>query len=404
MKIAVSSWRRAVSLMGLSLALLASVGLTGVNAAQAAEGKTSSAKKASSKKKPAAQAPARKVAAKKPAAAQKASNRASKTASKKSGRNAKAVAAAPRKNASSVKAQASSRRVKAEIRAAAPAVDMTPVRMTAPARLSVGEQLGLRAKDDPLDLNSSVALVVDQETNEVLFSKNDHAVLPIASLTKLMTGLIVADAHLDMNEMITITQDDVDTYKGSRSRLAVGTRLTRGELMHLSLMSSENRAAHALGRTYPGGMTEFVRLMNQKARELGMSDTRYVEPTGLSSDNRSSARDLATLVSVAYERPILRDLSTSPGYEVDVGRRTLQFNNSNRLVKNPEWDIGLQKTGYISEAGRCLVMQAQVAGRKLIMVFLDATGKLSRLQDAERVRKWVEHKTGTPPMAARPQG
>ncbi len=401
MKIAVSSWRRAVSLMGLSLALLASVGLTGVNAAQAAEGKTASAKKAaSSKKKPSAQAANRKVAAKKPASVQKAG----KTASKKSGRNAKAVAAAPRKNASSVKAQASSRRVKAEIRAAAPAVDMTPVRMTAPARLSVGEQLGLRAKDDPLDLNSSVALVVDQETNEVLFSKNDHAVLPIASLTKLMTGLIVADAHLDMNEMITITQDDVDTYKGSRSRLAVGTRLTRGELMHLSLMSSENRAAHALGRTYPGGMTEFVRLMNQKARELGMSDTRYVEPTGLSSDNRSSARDLATLVSVAYERPILRDLSTSPGYEVDVGRRTLQFNNSNRLVKNPEWDIGLQKTGYISEAGRCLVMQAQVAGRKLIMVFLDATGKLSRLQDAERVRKWVEHKTETPPMAARPQG
>lgn len=397
MKIAVSSWRRAVSLMGLSLALLAGAGLTGVTAAQAAEGKTSSAKKtATAKKKPAAQSASRKATARKPAAVQ--------TAGKKSSRNTKAVATAPRKKASPVKAQASTRRVKAEIRAAAPAVDMTPVRMTAPARLSVGEQLGLRAKDDPLDLNSSVALVVDQETNEVLFSKNDHAVLPIASLTKLMTGLIVADAHLDMSEMITITQDDVDTYKGSRSRLAVGTRLTRGELMHLALMSSENRAAHALGRTYPGGMTEFVRLMNQKARELGMSDTRYVEPTGLSSDNRSSARDLATLVSVAYERPILRDLSTSPGYEVDVGRRTLQFNNSNRLVKNPEWDIGLQKTGYISEAGRCLVMQAQVAGRKLIMVFLDATGKLSRLQDAERVRKWVEHKTDHQPVAVRPQG
>ena len=397
MKIAVSSWRRAVSLVGLSLILSAGAGLSGAPAAHAAEGKTQAAKKASaSKKKAAAQPSARKVAAKKPVAVQK--------AGKKSTRSSKAVAAAPRRNASAAKAQASPRLVKTEIRATAPAVDMTPVRMTAPARASVGEQLGLRAKDDPLDLNSSVALVVDQETNEVLFSKNDHAVLPIASLTKLMTGLIVADAHLDMNEMITITQDDVDTYKGSRSRLAVGTRLTRGELMHLALMSSENRAAHALGRTYPGGLTEFVRLMNLKARELGMSDTRYVEPTGLSSDNRSSARDLATLVSVAYERPILRDLSTSPGYEVDVGRRTLQFNNSNRLVKNPEWDIGLQKTGYISEAGRCLVMQAQVAGRKLIMVFLDATGKLSRLQDAERVRKWVEHKTGNQPMAARPQG
>ena len=206
-----------------------------------------------------------------------------------------------------------------------------------------------------------------------------------------------------MNEMITITQDDVDTFKGSRSRLAVGTSLTRGELMHLALMSSENRAAHALGRTYPGGMAEFVRLMNAKARELGMADTRYVEPTGLSSDNRSSARDLATLVSTAYQRPILRDLSTSPGYEVDVGRRTLQYNNSNRLVKNPEWEIGLQKTGYISEAGRCLVMQARVAGRQLIMVFLDATGKLSRLQDAERVRKWVEHQT-LQPAIIRPQG
>lgn len=157
--------------------------------------------------------------------------------------------------------------------------------------------------DDPLELNSSVALVIDQETNEVLFSKNDAAVLPIASLTKLMTGLVVADAHLNMQEMITITQDDVDTYKGSSSRLAVGTTLSRGELMHLALMSSENRAAHALGRTYPGGLAEFVRLMNKKALELGMADTRYVEPTGLSSSNQSSARDLATLVSVAYQRP-----------------------------------------------------------------------------------------------------
>ncbi len=397
MKIAVSNWRRAVSLAGLALALVAGAGTAGLSTAYATESKASSTKKASApKKKSAVPSATRKASAKKPAPVQK--------AGRKSSNDGKATAASSRQQRPAVKAKASNPRVKAELRASAPPVDMTPVRMTAPARVSVGEQLGLRAKDDPLDLNSSVALVVDQETNEVLFSKNDHAVLPIASLTKLMTGLIVADAHLDMNEMITITQDDVDTYKGSRSRLAVGTRLTRGELMHLALMSSENRAAHALGRTYPGGLSEFVRLMNLKARELGMSDTRYVEPTGLSSDNRSSARDLATLVSVAYERPILRDLSTSPGYEVDVGRRTLQYNNSNRLVKNPEWDIGLQKTGYISEAGRCLVMQAQVAGRKLIMVFLDATGKLSRLQDAERVRKWVEHRTGNQPVAARPQG
>ena len=272
-------------------------------------------------------------------------------------------------------------------------------------RVSAGERLGLRASHDALDLNSSVALVVDQETNEVLFSKNHSAVLPIASLTKLMTGLVIADANLNMQEMITITQEDVDTYKGSSSRLAVGSTLSRGEMMHLALMSSENRAAHALGRTYPGGLSEFVRLMNKKASELGMSDTRYVEPTGLSSSNQSSARDLATLVSVAYERPILRSLSTSPSYEVDLGRRTLHYNNSNGLIKNPAWDIGLQKTGYISEAGRCLVMQAKVAGRQLIMVFLDSTGKLSRMQDAERVRRWVEVQTNVHPVAqARPQG
>lgn len=279
------------------------------------------------------------------------------------------------------------------------------VRVAAPARLSMGEQLGLRSSSDRLDLNSSVALVIDQETNEVLFSKNDAAVLPIASLTKLMTGLVIADAHLDMNELITITQDDVDTHKGSRSRLAVGSTLSRGEMMHLALMSSENRAANALGRTYPGGLSEFVRLMNNKAQQLGMADTRYVEPTGLSSLNQSSARDLATLVSVAYERPILRSLSTSPGHEVDLGRRTLHYNNSNRLIKNPDWEIGLQKTGYISEAGRCLVMQAKVAGRQLIMVFLDSAGKLSRMQDAERVRRWVEVQSEVPrAMDVRPQG
>jgi D-alanyl-D-alanine endopeptidase (penicillin-binding protein 7) len=269
-------------------------------------------------------------------------------------------------------------------------------------RASIGERMGLRAAGDPLDLNSSVALVVDQQTNEVLFSKNDSAVLPIASLTKLMTGLVVTDANLPLDEMVTITSDDVDTVKGSRSRLAVGTTLTRLELMHLALMSSENRAAHALGRTFPGGLDQFVRLMNAKARELGMLDTRYVEPTGLSSLNQSSARDLATLVSVAYQRPLLRSLSTSPSHQLELGHRTLEYRNSNRLIRDPDWDIGLQKTGYISEAGRCLVMQARVAGRQLIMVFLDATGKLGRAQDAERVRRWVEAQ----PMhqTLRPQG
>lgn len=263
---------------------------------------------------------------------------------------------------------------------------------------SFGQKAGLHATSDFLDLKSSVAYVIDQDTQEVLLSKNDQAVLPIASITKLMTGLIISEAKLPMDEAITITQDDVDTEKGSSSRLRVGATLTRGELLHLALMASENRAAHALGRTYPGGMSSFVEQMNAKATQLGMNDTRYSEPTGLSSKNQSSAKDLATLVGIAYHDVTLRELSTSPSYQVEVGNRTLQYNTTNRLVKNPNWDIGLQKTGYISEAGQCLVMQAKVSGRKLIMVFLDSAGKLSRIGDAERVRKWVETT-----HAARPQ-
>lgn len=264
------------------------------------------------------------------------------------------------------------------------------VRVAEPARQSFGQLAGLHSTEDALDLKSSVALVIDQDTHEVLLSKNDHAVLPIASLTKLMTGLLISEAQLPPDELITITQDDVDTEKRSSSRLTVGSTLPRGELLHLALMSSENRAAHALGRTYPGGMATFVSVMNAKAKMLGMKDTSYVEPTGLSSRNQSSAQDLALLVNAAYADPTVRQLSTSPEYQVEVGNRVLQFNTTNRLVKNPDWDIGVQKTGYISEAGQCLVMQAKIAGRKLIMVFLDSAGKFSRIADAERVRRWVE--------------
>jgi len=271
------------------------------------------------------------------------------------------------------------------------------VRQVRPVRHSHGSLAGLNRTRDPLSLRSSVAFVVDQETQEVLFSKNEEAVLPIASLTKIMTGLLVSEAELPLDEVITISQDDVDTEKGSASRLRVGTQLTRGELLHLALMSSENRAAHALGRTYPGGLQVFVEMMNAKAQLLGMHDTSFVEPTGLSSKNRSSARDLANLVDVASEDALLSEYSTSPNYQVAVGRRKLQFSNTNRLVRNPSWDIGLQKTGYISEAGQCLVMQARVAGRNVIMVFLDSYGKLSRLGDAERVRRWVESIPAKPP-------
>jgi D-alanyl-D-alanine endopeptidase (penicillin-binding protein 7) len=261
-----------------------------------------------------------------------------------------------------------------------------------PAKLSFGRVFGLHDTTDELDLKSGVALVVDQTTDEVLFSKNPQAVLPIASLTKLMTALVVTEAKLPLDEPIAITEADIDTEKGSRSRLAVGTVLTREQLLHLALMSSENRAAHALGRSYPGGLDRFVQAMNGTAKVLGMRDSAFSEPTGLSSRNQSSARDLATLVKAAYHHPIIRELSTSPEYEVEVGSRQVQFRTTNALVKSPTWEIGLQKTGYISEAGRCLVMQATLAGRKLILVFLDSAGKYSRLGDAERVRKWlVEH-------------
>ena len=295
--------------------------------------------------------------------------------------------------------EAATNQKKPNVQKSKPAVVKTQVRRAkvvkaAPVVPSFGQKAGLHATSDMLDLKSSVAYVIDQDTNEVLLSKNDQAVLPIASITKLMTGLIISEAKLPMDESIAITQDDVDTEKGSSSRLRVGATLTRGELLHLALMASENRAAHALGRTYPGGMSTFVGLMNAKAAQLGMRDTRYVEPTGLSSQNQSSAKDLATLVGNAYHDITVRQLSTSPSHSVEVGNRTLQYNTTNRLVKNPNWDIGLQKTGYISEAGQCLVMQAKVSGRKLIMVFLDSAGKLSRIADAERVRKWVETNHG----------
>ena len=259
----------------------------------------------------------------------------------------------------------------------------------APPRLSFGQMYGLHEVSDPLALKSSVAFVIDQDTNEVLLNKNSGAVLPIASITKLMTALVVTETQQSLDDVLTISQDDVDTEKGSSSRLQVGTQLTRGEMLHLALMSSENRAANALGRHHPGGLAAFVSAMNAKARQLGMPDTRYVEPTGLSSRNQSSAMDLATLVKAAYRVPLIRELSTSAEYQVFDGQRQLQYHTTNRLVLSPDWDIGLQKTGYISEAGQCLVMQAKLAGRKLIMVLLDSAGKYSRIGDAERIRQWL---------------
>jgi serine-type D-Ala-D-Ala endopeptidase (penicillin-binding protein 7) len=260
-----------------------------------------------------------------------------------------------------------------------------------PPVVSLGHQIGLQRVDEGLDLKSSVAFVIDQDTNEVLLNKNSRVVLPIASITKLMTAVIVTEARLPMDEMLTVTQEDLEATAGSRSRLALGTQLSRNEMLHLALMSSENRAAHVLGRSFPGGIGAFIVAMNNKAQALGMGDTRFVEPTGLSMNNRSSALDLSRLVRVAHQHPIIRDLSTSLEAVVPVGLQNTQtqFRNTNSLVRNPDWEIGLQKTGYISAAGRCLVMQAQMAGRKLIFVLLDSAGKYSRLGDAERIKTWL---------------
>jgi D-alanyl-D-alanine endopeptidase (penicillin-binding protein 7) len=248
------------------------------------------------------------------------------------------------------------------------------------------------ANNDPVSLRSGSALVVDEGTGRVLLSKNADTTRPIASLTKLMTAAVILDAHQPMDQMIEITDADIDTLKWSASRLRPGTTLSREELLKLALMSSENRAAHALARNYPGGLAAFIPAMNAKARALGMLSTRYVEPTGLSPQNESTAHDLALLVKAAYHYPLIRDFSTHPESEVDVGPRTLQFRNTDHLVFNRGWDILLQKTGYINEAGHCLVLQTKFEGRRVIVVLLDAWGKYSHFGDAQRIRTWLQAK------------
>jgi len=266
------------------------------------------------------------------------------------------------------------------------------------SRPSEGQLAGLHKTDDALDLKSSVALVVDQDTNEVLFEKNPHAVLPIASITKLMTALITVEAGLDFEEQLEVERSD-RTIDRVRSWLNPGVKLTRAQALQLALMSSENHAAQLLGRTYPGGVEAAVDAMNAKAQLLGMHDTHFADPTGLSAENRSSPGDLVRLVNAAYEHPLIREYSTSSELTLPIGRRVVRYGNTNRLTASPEWDIGLQKTGYISAAGRCLVMQAVIEGRRIVMVLLDSVGKYSRLGDAQRIRAWLEtsqSSTGSP--------
>jgi D-alanyl-D-alanine endopeptidase (penicillin-binding protein 7) len=246
------------------------------------------------------------------------------------------------------------------------------------------------APHDEVFLRSAVALVQDAASGETLIAKNQAAVLPIASITKLMTAIVILDAGLNLEQRVAISDEDYDLVKGTRSRLRPGTVLTRDELLLIALMSSENRAAASLARTYPGGTGVFVAAMNAKAQALGMTDTRFVDPTGLSSSNVSSARDLARLVAAAHEYPLIRQYSTTESATVQALGRRLDYRNTNGLVRSAQWDIALQKTGYISEAGRCLVMRVKMASREVIVVLLDSWGKFSRIGDANRIKKWLE--------------
>jgi serine-type D-Ala-D-Ala endopeptidase (penicillin-binding protein 7) len=241
-------------------------------------------------------------------------------------------------------------------------------------------------------LRSSSALVLDADTGEIVIDKNADAVTPIASITKLMTAMVILDRGLDLDQRIVISREDTDSLKGTRSRLRPGNILTRGELLLIALMASENRAAAALGRTYPGGLEPMVAAMNAKAAALDMRDSRFVDPTGLSPNNVSSARDLVKLVRSAHEYTVIREYTTKDRAMVRVSERgrPLSYHNTNGLVRAHRWDVELSKTGYISEAGRCLVMRVKLASKDLIVVLLDSWGRQSRIGDANRIKKWVE--------------
>jgi len=255
-------------------------------------------------------------------------------------------------------------------------------------RPSFATALGLRGQHDELSLKSSVALVVNQDTKEVIFEKNPNVSLPIASITKLMTAMVVLDSKLPLDQILVINFDDVQSYKNSR--ISLGAAFSREDFLRLALMSSENRAAYTLGRNYPGGMTAFVAAMNRKAKELGMTHSHYADPTGLMSENVASAEDLTRMLSAAYQYKLIREFSTWPEQTIVINNRPQKFLNTNRLVRTGNMDIGLQKTGFINAAGKCLVMQARVNGAPLLLVFLDSVGTQSRFADAERVRDWYE--------------
>ena len=238
-------------------------------------------------------------------------------------------------------------------------------------------------------LTSQAALIFNNKTGEILYQKNADRVMPIASISKLMSAMVVLDARLDMNERITITADEIDRLKGTGSRLAVGTTLTRGELLHLSLMSSENRATHALGRTYPGGMSAFVAAMNAKAQSLGMYSSRFYEPTGLNFQNVSTANDLNRMVAAASKYPLINKNSTSNYGSVWTANGRQNYKNSNALVREGSWNIELQKTGYIREAGRSMVVKANVQNQPITIVLLNSPTSTTRVNDARKIESWM---------------
>ncbi|WP_233881316.1 D-alanyl-D-alanine endopeptidase [Paraburkholderia flagellata] len=260
-----------------------------------------------------------------------------------------------------------------------------------PRQPTVGQAFGLHETPDSLMLRSGVAYVVDQNTLEPLFDKNSHAVVPIASISKLMTAMVVLDSKESLSEQIEVTDEDRDYEKNTGSRLSVGSVLSREDMLHIALMASENRAAAALSRYYPGGRPAFIAAMNAKAKQLGMTDTHFENSTGLTSHNVATARDLVKMVNAAYQYPMIRQFSTDRSYDVFTGKRNLAYNSTNALVRNASWDIGLQKTGFINEAGECLVMQTTIHNRPVIMVLLDSSGKYSRFADATRVRTWLDN-------------
>lgn len=241
------------------------------------------------------------------------------------------------------------------------------------------------------DVRSSAVLVVNADDSSVLFARQAKKAVPIASITKLMTALVLLEGGQELDEPITITPADRDIEKGTGSRLVVGATLSRGDLLHIALMSSDNRAAHAVARRYPGGVPGMVAAMNKKARALGMKSARFADPSGLSPRNVASPQDLSILVRETARNPTIRKYSTDHDFTVDVGRhRRLVFRNTNTLVQKPDWNILVQKTGYTNEAGRCLVMQAEIEGRSVVMVLMNSFGKYTRVADARRIRRWLE--------------